>query len=172
MIAADRILPLLSRVRSVGDSRWIARCPAHDDGFPSLSLRQADDRALLHCWAACPTEAIVAALGLTFADLFDDQRRHAKPDPVAQRKRDAGAGLEKWWQCKLQRIAEELRTRDTIIRHIDAAVQAGTLTEDGAMVSLEYEHRRYSELEYEFDRLLYNQDVLQLWRESKLGDTA
>src|SRR5262245_5641358 len=50
--------------------RWQARCPAHDDSQPSLSLTAKDDKILLHCHAGCTPKAVVTALGLTLADLF------------------------------------------------------------------------------------------------------
>jgi 5S rRNA maturation endonuclease (ribonuclease M5) len=56
--------------RRVG-RRLQALCPAHDDREPSLSLDEGDDgRALLHCHAGCPSEAIVAALGMRMEQLF------------------------------------------------------------------------------------------------------
>ena len=49
----------------------LVRCPAHDDRKASLSIREGgDSRALLNCLAGCPTETVVAALGLRMADLF------------------------------------------------------------------------------------------------------
>ena len=41
---------------------WMARCPAHDDRTPSLSIRQGDDRVLIHCFAGCSQQAVIAAL--------------------------------------------------------------------------------------------------------------
>ena len=50
---------------------WVAKCPAHDDRIPSLSINEGSDgRILLHCHADCDTDAILAALGLTRRDLF------------------------------------------------------------------------------------------------------
>lgn len=66
-----RVLERLERVRATGPARWTARCPAHEDRSPSLSLRETSDgKALLFCHAGCRTEAVVAALGLRMADLF------------------------------------------------------------------------------------------------------
>lgn len=51
----------------------LQRCPAHEDGSPSLSVhRGANGKWLLHCHAGCPTERILTALGLTWGDLFPD----------------------------------------------------------------------------------------------------
>lgn len=51
---------------------WIARCPAHEDRNPSLSIGVGDDgRALLNCHAGCSTPAVVGAVGLEERDLFD-----------------------------------------------------------------------------------------------------
>ena len=47
-------------LRPSGDG-WVARCPAHDDHNPSLSIRKGDDEWLLHCHAGCATENVVAA---------------------------------------------------------------------------------------------------------------
>ncbi len=50
---------------------WIARCPAHNDTRPSLSISTGEDgRTLLHCHAGCPVESICAALGIRANDLF------------------------------------------------------------------------------------------------------
>jgi len=163
---AAELLSLLSGVRSCGEGRWVARCPAHADRSPSLSLRRTHDRTLMHCWAGCKTSDVLAAIGLTLADLFDDTRKHFRPDTLAQRRRLAGEALQRWQQQEIRRCAEDLRTRDMIVLQINRAVHDGVFTENEALTSLEYEYRGYSELEYRFERLLRNQDTLQLWRES------
>ena len=62
---------------------WVARCPAHDDRTPSLSIAEGcDGRPLLHCFAGCPPEAVCRALGLELRDLFFNQ----DPDPAALRQ--------------------------------------------------------------------------------------
>ena len=66
----DDILRRLERVKRNG-AGWTARCPAHDDRSPSLSVGTGSDgRVLLRCHAGCEPEAVVGALGLTLADLF------------------------------------------------------------------------------------------------------
>jgi hypothetical protein len=43
-------------------SGWTARCPAHDDRTPSLSIRDADDnKVLVHCQAGCDQERVIDA---------------------------------------------------------------------------------------------------------------
>ena len=64
---------LPSKPRRSGRS-WMARCPAHEDQTPSLSIAETvDGKVLLKCWAGCPTEAVLAALGLCWSDLFPDR---------------------------------------------------------------------------------------------------
>src|SRR5947209_1384357 len=66
----ERVLERLDRVKRNGDG-WSARCPAHEDRNPSLSVSEtADGRVLLRCFAGCGFAAIVAALGLEERDLF------------------------------------------------------------------------------------------------------
>jgi hypothetical protein len=71
--AVERFLSGLESVSRTGDNGWQARCPAHDDHDPSLSITEGEDgRVLLCCWAGCEIGAIVAAIGLEPRDLFDD----------------------------------------------------------------------------------------------------
>ena len=42
---------------------WMARCPAHDDRDPSLSIREdISGKALVHCHAGCSQERLIAIL--------------------------------------------------------------------------------------------------------------
>ncbi len=84
---------------------WSARCPAHDDRDPSLSIGTGTDaRVLLHCHAGCAVEAIVATIGLGMKDLMPapvaDVRRHSAPQRTQSAATfvtsdDAAAALER-----------------------------------------------------------------------------
>ncbi len=77
---ADNILTRLESVRETGQGRWIARCPAHYDRTPSLSIGQADDgRILINCFAGCATSEVVSVVGLELSDLFPDKPGSNKP---------------------------------------------------------------------------------------------
>jgi hypothetical protein len=66
----QKVLALLSGAKQHGTG-WMARCPAHDDHDPSLSVKEdIDGKVLLHCFVGCATEDIVHVLGLTMGDLF------------------------------------------------------------------------------------------------------
>src|ERR1017187_8749981 len=41
---------------------WMAKCPAHDDRGPSLSICERDGKVLVHCFAGCSQRAVVEAL--------------------------------------------------------------------------------------------------------------
>jgi len=65
------LLNQLSDVKQEGRS-YLARCPSHPDGRPSLLLTlEPSGRLLLYCRAGCPTERVVKDLGLRMADLFN-----------------------------------------------------------------------------------------------------
>lgn len=58
----------LEAIRPAGEG-WSARCPAHNDGNPSLGVKVEDDgRILLTCHAGCSTDDVMAALGLNWTD--------------------------------------------------------------------------------------------------------
>jgi len=69
MIDPGALLNRLSGVRQLRPDRWQALCPAHDDRSPSLSITLTDDRILLYCFTGCEVSAILAALGLAWADI-------------------------------------------------------------------------------------------------------
>jgi len=73
-------LSLLDHVRSVRDG-WVARCPAHDDKNPSLSVSERDGKILLCCHAGCPVESILEALGLSMRHLFADDNARGNGRP-------------------------------------------------------------------------------------------
>lgn len=70
MIDPNALLNRLDGVRQLRPDRWQAKCPAHDDRTPSLSITLVEDRILLHCHTGtCEVSAILAAMGLTWADI-------------------------------------------------------------------------------------------------------
>ena len=99
---------ILQRLDGVRASRgaWIARCPAHDDRSPSLSIREGrEGRILLRCWASCELSAICAALGISVRDLFasTDYRR---PEPPT-----SAQALEEVIRLELARIRQREEAR-------------------------------------------------------------
>lgn len=77
MTPVEQLLGRLERVKGRNGS-WTARCPAHADKGPSLAIRETDDgRILLHCFAGCPVDNVVGAIGMDMTDLFppDEKRR-------------------------------------------------------------------------------------------------
>ena len=79
---ASVLLSRLDGVKQTGADRWLARCPAHNDKRPSLSVREIDgDRVLVHCWAGCAVRDVLGAAGLSFEALYPQRPSHrAKPE--------------------------------------------------------------------------------------------
>jgi hypothetical protein len=97
-VTAEALADLL-HARHAGHGRWQAKCPAHQDCSPSLSIREGrEGRVLLHCFAGCTTEAVLRFAGLKVADLF------AGPPPTLQQA--AATALE-----RAGRDAETLQAR-------------------------------------------------------------
>jgi len=98
----DLLLARLEGVRPAGPHSWVARCPAHDDRNPSLSVSVKDGRVLVHCFAGCAPDAVLGAVGLTWRDLRESDpwawrppfpsRAKPKPEPETPSPED----LERW----------------------------------------------------------------------------
>ena len=70
-ITLEDFLSRLDKVQKHGRN-YLARCPAHDDGRPSLRVAQGERGILVNCYAGCTYHEIVAALDLRPQDLFTD----------------------------------------------------------------------------------------------------
>lgn len=110
-------------VLDAGDGNFLIRCPAHDDGAPSLLVSQtADDgRLLLYCRAGCQTDDVLKALGLERRDLFSATKRPDPRRPVTTITRDPdGPTIED--TARLAMYAQ--RCRENLTADTDVARQA------------------------------------------------
>lgn len=91
----DVLLGRLDGVRKYKGG-WIARCPAHADHSPSLSIACGDNgTVLLYCFAMCSTYDVVTALGMSLADLFPEQNHDSSSAGGKVLKGDF-AGVARW----------------------------------------------------------------------------
>lgn len=79
------ILPHLNGVEKRSNKLW-AICPAHPDKNPSLSIKEEDDRVLMHCFG-CQANGIevMKALRLSPSLLFRDPRKNEIPRAVMEK---------------------------------------------------------------------------------------
>lgn len=73
MSALNTVLSRLDKVQRIGNDRYKAICPAHDDRSPSLAIKDDGGRLLLHCFGGCETSDVLGAIGLDFADIMPDK---------------------------------------------------------------------------------------------------
>lgn len=88
--------------------RGECRCPAHDDGSPSLSVRLGDRAILFHCFAGCTAAEVMKALQRR--QLHD---RSVLAMPEGKPKRDMGALALRLWKASIPiagTLAEEYLT--------------------------------------------------------------
>ena len=90
----EKLLARLDAVRETGQGQWTARCPAHDDETPSLSIRERGDGVvLIHDFAGCDAVDVLGAVGLELRDLFPGQHAEHGARPVPARDRWDWRGL-------------------------------------------------------------------------------
>jgi hypothetical protein len=71
---------------------WKAKCPAHEDRTPSLSIKEGDDgRVLVRCFAGCALEDITRAMNIEVKDLFTTPRQFNREVAVSK---DLSGGVE------------------------------------------------------------------------------
>jgi hypothetical protein len=80
----EKLITRLEGVKRTGPGRFVAICPAHDDKNPSLAVAEKDGKPLLHCFAGCDPADVLAAVGLTFSDLYPERPTYTKGQRSAQ----------------------------------------------------------------------------------------
>ena len=116
-MTAEAIANLLQARRS-GKGKWQARCPAHGDRHPSLSISEGrEGRTLLHCWSGCQTDDILKASHLAMRDLFEGQ-----PPSPERTRRLAVARTRRDLETKARR--QESRSACDRVRKLFAVVDA------------------------------------------------
>jgi hypothetical protein len=100
MIIQD-FLARLKEVKPGLNGSWKARCPAHLDKNPSLTItvRARDNAILAHCHGGCEKQAVLDAMGLRMSDLFADNgstpaKRPDRPQPRQESKRRIVEGYD------------------------------------------------------------------------------
>lgn len=103
---------------------WIARCPAHDDKHPSLSITEVDDgKVLINCHAGCHAADVVAAIGLELKDLFPESSMSSLQRSEYRRKQTHSEietafchELSVMSQVIGQRVADRMLAKDSTFR--------------------------------------------------------
>jgi putative DNA primase/helicase len=87
---------------------WTARCPAHDDREPSLSIRDADGKVLVRCHAGCDQWDVIAALkarglwvGPARRPLRRSSRRKVAEPQLDQQQAERSAAALAIWQSTI-----------------------------------------------------------------------
>jgi hypothetical protein len=84
-MSAAKLLNRLDCVKQRAPGRWLARCPAHPDRSPSLSIRELEDgRVLVHDFGGCEVGDVLQAIDLTISDLL--------PEPLQRAGGEGGRG--------------------------------------------------------------------------------
>lgn len=109
---SEPVALVLSRIQGARPNGrgWMARCPAHEDRMPSLSIAQGDDgRALLHCHAGCAVKAICDALGIEERELFEVGDAPPRPSETTRGGTRAASAEPPRSQRSFPRAADALR---------------------------------------------------------------
>lgn len=102
-MTAEQIADLL-RAHPSG-AGFLARCPAHEDRSPSLSIREGETgRVLLHCFSGCSVEAICSAMGIRVSNLFSKPGAY---QPTASAVREA--------QKQIQNLRSRITRREQVL---------------------------------------------------------
>jgi len=97
------LLQRLDGVQRTGNG-WRARCPACGGNSRKLSIAATEDRVLVHCFGCGDANAVLAAVGLSWAQL---QPPRNWPLSQEERRRHAAALRECAWNAALRTLAFE-----------------------------------------------------------------
>ena len=80
--------------RRVGRRAWRGQCPVHRGN--SLEVKQGKSSVVIKCWGGCDTADVLAALGLSWADVLGE-RRQISPELRERLKEER---LLEYWLAK------------------------------------------------------------------------
>ncbi len=123
-ITLEAFLLLLDKVQKHGPN-YLARCPAHDDGRPSLRVAQGERGILVNCYAGCSYNEIVKALGLRPQDLFTDA--------LTEKSRD---------EYRYRAVLREIQKLEITVWQCEHDMKQGRMTES----DMEYYREKIQEL--------------------------
>ena len=115
----DDILGRLEKIRKSGQG-WIARCPAHDDSHPSLSIKFTESgRFLAFCHAGCTFEEILQALGLRKIAItgYSENVHVSREGPTLEQIEAQKKAIRLWKNSKSARLDHPYIIRKKIQPH-------------------------------------------------------
>jgi hypothetical protein len=121
----DEFISRLDGTRRSGRG-WLAKCPAHPDKNPSLSIHNGERGLLVKCWAGCTLQEICSALDIREADLFFDATLPHGHKPTNRPARVDRRSLA----FRYDLAALDLRLRADRIVAASQALSLETLTDD------------------------------------------
>ena len=137
----ELVLARLATVQQRQGGGWQARCPAHEDRHPSLSIDETDDgRVLLHCFAGCARARVLDAIGLREPDVRPGRSAAGQRTRPARRPRSVGPPPEPA-AIGLAHLAAAKRLPVEFLRELGCDDHGGGVripyhSEDGTLTSL------------------------------------
>lgn len=143
----------LAKFKQIGEDKFIAVCPVHDEKTPSFRGTIRGHRLLLVCHGChAKTDDIRKALGLRWSDLFTDT---ARPTVERQRAKSERAEFDEWRHRELLAAILSLRERDAILGLDWRGYETAEGEELGEVLAeaLSSVCRDYGALEWRFEQL-------------------
>ena len=119
-VSAEPLLQRLEGVMKSGNG-WRSCCPACGGKSRKLSIAERDGKVLIHCFGGCEAVDVLAAVGLTWADVMPPRYW---PDSPEERRQARQAIKEAGWASAL----EVLSLESAIVQ-----IAAGKLLRDEAL---------------------------------------
>ena len=135
-MTAEALLSRLEGVRQTGSGRSIAKCPAHKDRSPSLSITEkSDGTVLINCFAGCSAAEVLGSVGLEFSDLFPVRSDWESTGKGPRRERSAFSPLD---------VLLLIEREALVVANLAAEVGRGMSLTDGMRARLWYAAGRIS----------------------------
>ena len=98
--------------RRVSSGRWMAKCPAHPDRSPSLSIAAGrDGKVLVRCFAGCDLSAVLRSAGLTIDNLFPGPPPAPEKLAAITAERDRRLAIDRAQRAEERAAVDWLRLR-------------------------------------------------------------
>jgi len=117
-MSLQNILNNLDKVTRQPDKSYKALCPCHTEKTPSLTIKEADNKVIAHCFGCGASGVdVVNALGLDIDELFNEKRAMNEPYKPTQQEQERALNAK--FLSEVSATTRKLTDNDPVTKYLN-----------------------------------------------------